>query len=105
MGSENLFFIDPGFICISVSSVDSLDWMNRGVDDEVCCVLNNKNLRNGSIILFHNDARYTPAALPVIIRGLKAKGYAIGPVSTLIYRDNYIIDSEGRQFSTKTPDR
>ena len=75
--------------------------MNIGVDDEVNRVLNNKDLRNGSIILFHNDAKYTPEALPIIIRGLKAKGYAIGPVSSLIYRRNYKIDSEGRQI----PDR
>ena len=81
--------------------VDSLDWMNNGLDDEINRVLNNKNLRNGSIILFHNDAKYTPQALPIIIRGLKAKGYSIGPVSSLIYRDNYKIDSEGRQISDK----
>jgi len=72
--------------------------MNRGVDDEVNCVLNNKNLRNGSIILLHNDAQYTPAALPVILRGLKAKGYIVGPVSALIYKDNYKLDNEGRQI-------
>ena len=81
--------------------VDSLDWMNRGVDDEVNRVLHNKNLRNGSIILFHNDAKYTPEALPIILRGLKAQGYTIVPVSTLIYRDNYKIDSEGRQIPNR----
>ena len=67
---------------------------------EINRVLNNKNLRNGSIILFHNDAKDTPAALPVILRGLKAKGYTIGPVSSLIYKDNYKLNNEGRQFST-----
>jgi polysaccharide deacetylase family sporulation protein PdaB len=78
--------------------VDSHDWMNRGVDYEVNRVLNNKNLRNGSIILFHNDTNDTPAALPIILRGLKEKGYAIGSVSQLIYKDNYKLDSEGRQI-------
>ena len=72
--------------------------MNKGIEVEVNAVLNNKSLRNGSIILFHNDAEYTPAALPIILRGLRAKGYTIGPVSALIYKDNYKIDSEGRQF-------
>ena len=82
--------------------VDSLDWKNIGVDDEVNRVLNSRNLRDGSIILFHNDAKYTPAALPIILRGLKANGYAVGPISRLIYRNNYKIDSEGRQFPDKT---
>ncbi|MDR2648604.1 MAG: polysaccharide deacetylase family protein [Clostridiales bacterium] len=79
--------------------VDSHDWMNKGVDYEVRRVLNNKNLRNGSIILFHNDAKDTPAALPIILRGLKASGYTVGPVSQLIYMDNYKLNSEGRQIS------
>jgi polysaccharide deacetylase family sporulation protein PdaB len=78
--------------------VDSHDWMNKGVDYEINRVLNNKNLRNGSIILFHNDAKDTPIALPVILKGLKEKGYTIGTVSDLIYKDNYHLDNTGRQF-------
>jgi polysaccharide deacetylase family sporulation protein PdaB len=78
--------------------VDSHDWMNKGVDYEINRVLNNKNLRNGSIILFHNDAKDTPVALPVILKGLKEKGYSIGTVSDLIYKDNYHLDNTGRQF-------
>ncbi|MDR1913148.1 MAG: polysaccharide deacetylase family protein [Clostridiales bacterium] len=78
--------------------VDSHDWMNKGVDYEINRVLNNKNLRNGSIILFHNDAKDTPTALPIILKGLKDKGYTIGPVSDLIYKENYKLDTAGRQF-------
>jgi polysaccharide deacetylase family sporulation protein PdaB len=78
--------------------VDSHDWMNKGVDYEINRVLNNKNLRSGSILLFHNDAKDTPVALPVILKGLKEKGYSIGPVSDLIYKDNYRLDNTGRQF-------
>ncbi|MDR3240034.1 MAG: polysaccharide deacetylase family protein [Clostridiales bacterium] len=78
--------------------VDSHDWMNKGVDYEINRVLNNKNLRNGSIILFHNDAKDTPVALPIILKGLKEKGYTIGPVSQLIYKNNYHMDNTGRQI-------
>ena len=34
-------------------SVDSHDWMDKSVEYEVNQVLNNKNLQNGTIILFH----------------------------------------------------
>ena len=78
--------------------VDSLDWKEFGVDHEINQVLNHKHLGNGSIILFHNDAKYTPAALDTIIKGLKEKGYEIVPISELIIRDEYTIDHEGRQF-------
>ena len=53
--------------------------------------------RFGSIILFHNDAKYTPKVLDSIIKGLKEKGYEIVPISSLIHRDNYYMDHEGRQ--------
>lgn len=77
--------------------VDSHDWMNKGVEYEINRVLENKNLRNGSIVLFHNDAKDTPKALPVIIKGLKEKGYTFVPISKLIYKDNFTIDNTGRQ--------
>ncbi len=64
-------------------------------------MLNHKKLRNGSIILFHNDAKYTPQALDSIIKGLKEKGYEIVPISELIMRENYTINAEGRQVSTE----
>lgn len=81
----------------SLFSVDSLDWKERGVESEINQVLNHKHLGKGSIILFHNDAKYTPDALGTIIQGLKNKGFEIVPVSELIYKENYEMDNEGRQ--------
>ncbi|MDR1066993.1 MAG: polysaccharide deacetylase family protein [Clostridiales bacterium] len=78
-------------------SVDSLDWMNKGVTAEISQVLNHKNLGPGAILLFHNNADYTPQALPFILQRLTDDGYAIVTVSDLIIKDNYFIDSEGRQ--------
>jgi len=77
--------------------VDSHDWMAKGPDYEIKRVLNHKNLRNGSIVLFHNDAKFTPQTLDPIIKGLKEKGYELVPISQLIFTENYEIDSTGRQ--------
>ncbi len=82
--------------------LDSIDWREYGTEAEINQVLNHPHLGNGSIILFHNDAKYTPEALGTIIKGLKDKGYEIVPVSELIIRDNYTINSEGRQLKNKT---
>ncbi|MCJ7855152.1 hypothetical protein MUJ63_02420 [Lachnospiraceae bacterium NSJ-143] len=76
---------------------DSLDWKEKGAQPEIDQVLNHKHLQNGSIILFHNDAKYTPQVLDTIIKGLKEKGFEIVPVSQLIYTENYYMDNEGRQ--------
>ncbi len=81
--------------------VDSHDWMEKGEDYEIDRVLNNKNLQNGSIVLFHNDAKYTPKTLGRIIKGLKEKGYEIVPIGDLIYKDNFYIDHAGRQHLGK----
>ena len=78
--------------------IDSLDWKEQGIEAEINQVLNHKHLGNGSIILFHNDAKYTPQALDTILKGLKDKGYEIVPVSELIHRGKYELNHEGRQI-------
>lgn len=82
-------------------NVDSLDWKNYGVDSIVNTVLNHKDLKNGSIILMHNGAKYTAEALPKVIEGLQEKGYEIVPISKLIYKDNYHMEHDGSQVSDK----
>ena len=49
--------------------VDSLDWKDYGADSIVRTILDHKHLGNGSIILMHNGAKYTPAALDAVITG------------------------------------
>ena len=85
-----------GYHCVQWD-VDSLDWKEQGTQAEINQVLNHKHLGNGSIILFHNDAKYTPQVLDTIIKGIKEKGYDIVPVSELIYKQDYYMDYEGRQ--------
>lgn len=78
--------------------MDSLDWKDYGVESIVKTVTQHKDLKNGSIILMHNGAKYTAEALPQVIEGLKAQGYEIVPISELIYRDDYHLDVTGRQI-------
>ena len=82
--------------------IDSLDWKELGCDHEINQVLNHKHLGNGSIILFHNDAKFTPEVLDTIIKGLKNKGYEIVPISKLIHKENYYMNHEGRQIPQST---
>lgn len=80
-------------------SVDSIDWRNEGRDIIINRVLNHKNLGNGSIVLMHMAATYTPSALEEIIQGIQAKGYDIVPVSQLIYESHYHMDYAGNQIA------
>lgn len=77
--------------------VDSLDW--KGYDAQKISNRVLKNVKPGSIILFHNAALHTPEALPGIIEGLQKDGYKIVPASQLIYKDDYTIDVAGKQHS------
>jgi polysaccharide deacetylase family sporulation protein PdaB len=75
--------------------VDSLDWKNPTPEQIQQTVL--KKVKPGSIVLFHNAAINTPAALPGIIEHLQKDGYTLVPISKLIYKDNYTIDTKGMQ--------
>lgn len=76
--------------------VDSLDWKELGVSPMYDRVT--KKVQNGSIILFHNNAKYTTEALPSILDYLLAEGYTIVPVSELIHYGEYRIDHTGKQI-------
>jgi peptidoglycan/xylan/chitin deacetylase (PgdA/CDA1 family) len=83
-----------------VANGDSLDWKNLGCESEIKQVLEHKHLGNGSILLFHNDAKFTPEVLDTIIKKLKADGYEIVLIRDMIYKDGYTINSEGRQIKS-----
>ena len=71
-------------------SVDSLDWKDLTQEEIAKRVLG--GLHEGAIVLFHNNAKYTADALPLVIQGAREKGYTIVPISELIYHENYYID-------------
>lgn len=83
-----------------VSYVDSLDWKENATPDTICQRVTNK-VKNGSIVLFHNDADNTPAALPTILKCLKDEGYEFVFISDLILKDNYEIKHDGTQCKLK----
>lgn len=79
--------------------VDSLDWKDYGASHMFNQVT--KKVRKGSIVLFHNNAKYTTQALPSILDYLISEGYRIVPISELILKDNYRIDHTGRQVKVE----
>lgn len=80
--------------------VDSLDWKDNATPESICRRVTSK-VKNGSIVLFHNDADNTPAALPNILKCLKDEGYEFVFISDLIYKDNYEIIHDGTQCKIK----
>ena len=80
--------------------VDSLDWKDYTADKISERVLS--KVRPGSICLFHNAAKHTPEALPIILEKLIADGYEIVPISQLIMTNNFTINHEGRQIANAT---
>ena len=77
-----------------VSSVDSLDWKDLSAA-QITERITSK-ITNGSIVLLHNGAKNTPAALPSIIEGIRAQGYELVPISELVPEGEYTTDHEGR---------
>ncbi len=75
--------------------VDSLDWKNLSAQEIEKRVLS--RVKNGSIVLFHNQGLHTWEALPQIINTLKERGYEFVPIGELIYRENYRILPNGSQ--------
>ncbi len=65
-------------------SVDSLDWMNPGVENIVARV--HEKIHPGAIILMHasDTCKQTTEALPQILDDLKSQGYTFVTVSELL---------------------
>lgn len=76
--------------------VDSLDWKGISAEEIQKRVL--RNIRPGSIVLFHNAAEHTPEALPGILDALQKDGYTIVPISQILLDGETRIDNTGRQF-------
>jgi polysaccharide deacetylase family sporulation protein PdaB len=79
--------------------VDSYDWKEIGPIHIVERVV--KGAKSGSIILLHADVENVSDYLENIIVRLVSNGYELVPVSNLLYKNNYIIDSNGIQMLNK----
>lgn len=96
---ESLNFVnDMGYRCVQWD-VDSIDWKGISKEQEYNNVM--KKVKNGSILLYHNNGKYTVNNLKEIIPKLKGDGYEFVKVSDLIYTNNYEIDDQGKQMLIK----
>ena len=77
--------------------VDSLDW--KDLSAQAIYERVTTKIKPGSIVLFHNAAKHTPEALPMILKYLKDNGYKVVPISELIYKENFKVDNTGKQIS------
>lgn len=75
--------------------VDTLDW--KGLSGLEICERVMANVKNGSIILCHNNADNVLDGLPLMLERLINAGYEIVSVGDLILHDNYYIDNLGIQ--------
>lgn len=77
-------------------NVDSVDWKEQGEDIEFNRVID--KVKEGSIILFHNNAKYTVKNLEKLLIYFKENQYDVVTVGELIYKENYFIDEKGIQY-------
>ncbi|MDR3216582.1 MAG: polysaccharide deacetylase family protein [Clostridiaceae bacterium] len=80
-------------------SVDSLDWKALPAKETCDRVLS--RAKSGDIVLFHNNSEYILDILPVVIMGLKAKGFRFVSLDELVAVDNYTIDNNGIQHKAQ----
>ncbi len=76
--------------------VDSLDWKDltaKQIHERVT-----SKVKNGSIVLFHNQGLHTAEALKQIIKDLKKQGYTFVPIGELIYRTDFKMAVDGTQI-------
>mgnify|MGYP000759294288 FL=1 len=84
-----------GYECIQWN-VDSIDYKEESAEVEYERI--RKKSKEGSIILFHNNAKYTPQNLKRFIQELSDEGYEFVTISELIYDGNYTINENGEQI-------
>jgi peptidoglycan/xylan/chitin deacetylase (PgdA/CDA1 family) len=75
--------------------VDSLDWKGLSASDITSRVM--ARVKNGSIILMHNNSDNVLDALRLTLNKLKIEGYKVTCVSDLVYESDYSIDRNGVQ--------
>lgn len=76
--------------------VDTLDW--KGINASQINSNVFKKVKSGSIILCHNNSDHIVDALPSLILGLKSRGYSFVGVNSLIFHNDFSIDSTGKQI-------
>lgn len=75
--------------------VDSLDWKGLSASEISNRVVS--RVKNGSIILMHNNSDNILDGLRLTLNRLKVAGYKVTSISNLIYQEDYTIDRNGVQ--------
>lgn len=86
---------DKGYYTIQWS-LDTLDY--NGLTGEEMWNRIGSKMNAGDVILTHNGTKYTAEALDMLLNNIKGKGFDIVTISNLIYKENYKIDSTGKQI-------
>jgi polysaccharide deacetylase family sporulation protein PdaB len=76
-------------------SIDSLDWKGLSGAEIAERVLSRAH--DGAIVLFHNNSEHILDALPLVLLGLKNKGYTFVGMSELVHTENFYVDNNGIQ--------
>lgn len=75
--------------------VDSLDW--KGLSASAITNRITSRVKNGSIILMHNNSDNVLDSLRLTLNKLKVQGYRVTCISDLVYQNDYTIDRNGVQ--------
>ncbi len=76
--------------------IDSLDW--KGISGKEIVNRVQSKIKQGSIVLFHNNSDHVLDALPIVLLALKNKNLTSVRIDELIYKDNYVINNDGKQI-------
>ena len=76
--------------------VDTLDW--KGLSGAQIAERVLAHAAPGSIILCHNNSDHIVEALPLILLGLKNRGYTAVRLDELVLKDHYTVDTSGKQI-------
>ena len=61
-----------------------------------------RQVKPGSIILFHNAGKHTPETVTQLLPALRDRGFPIVPISELLLKGETYIDHTGRQYPKKS---
>jgi peptidoglycan/xylan/chitin deacetylase (PgdA/CDA1 family) len=81
---------ERGFRHIVLWSIDPRDWEGRSAQNIADHVLGRAH--NGAIVVLHLSGAHTAEAVPLMAKGLRAKGYELVTVSEMLKGDRLFID-------------
>ena len=76
-------------------SIDSLDW--KGLSAKQIYERVVPKAKSGDIVLFHNNSEHILDALPMILTGLRAKGFRFVTLSEIVATSDFTVDNNGVQ--------